>query len=245
MRGRGLVLTTAAAVVATLAGAPPAGATACTPTIWSATASNAVITATGKAASRVTVRAADSCSNYYYYSPGVWGVSVTAYNPGRDVTTGSLTLSAGTPADGTWTGYLTFSSKDSIGTWYLDVTASDNDGQVSSVREASLRLRRNTRVSLDARPEPVDRGAALRVSGHMSKLTAKLVYLDFRDAVVRIYFRRVGSSTKVLVTRTRTDDDGRYSVAVSARRAGRWYAYYPGSFPNTSRWSPSDLVRVR
>lgn len=244
MRQGRLVLVTAAAITAGLVGAPPASATACTPSIVSATASNAVITATGKAASRVTVRAADSCNNYYYGQPGVWGVSITAYNPGRDVVTGSLNLAAGTSADGTWTGYLLFTSKDSIGTWYLDVTANDYDGQATSVREASMRLRRNTRVSLDARPEPVERGATLRVRGHVSKLTAKLVYADFGGAVVRVYFQRAGGSRKVLVTRTRTDRDGRYFVAVIARRPGRWYAYFPGNFANTSRWSRGDLVRI-
>ena len=234
----GLGLMAASGVVT----AAPASATVCTPTIISASASNAVITETGQAASRVTVRAADSCSTWS--QPGVWGVTVNAYNPGRDVASAWLDRSSGTATDGTWTGFLTFTSKDALGTWYVDVTASDSDGSVSSVREASMTLRRNTRVSADARPEPVDRNGTLRVQGRVTKLTTKLEYVAYRDAVVRVYFKRAGTTTKVLKGKTRTDSRGRYAMSFTARRSGTWYAYLPGSFANSSRWSTGDLVRI-
>ena len=174
----------------------------------------------------------------------MWGVNVDAYNPGRDVTATWLNLSSGTAKDGTWTGFLTFTSKDASGTWYLDVRVSDSDGSVTNVREASMKLRRNTRVSADARPEPVERNGTLRVQGRVTKLTAKLEYVAYRDAVVRVYFKRAGTTTKVLKGKTRTNSRGRYSMAVTARRAGTWYAYFPGSFANTSRWSTGDVVRI-
>ena len=239
--GIGLGLMAASGVVT----AVPASATVCTPTIISATASNAVITETGKAAARVTVRAADSCAGNPWSTPGVWSVTVNAYNPGKDVAGAWLSLSSGTARDGTWTGFLTFTKKDAIGTWYIDVSAQDSDGTVSSVRETSMKLRRNTRVSADAAPEPVERGAGLRVRGRVFKLTAKMEYVAYRDAVVRVYFKRAGQTTKVLKGKTRTDSRGRYAMSFTAKRSGTWYAYFPGSFANTSRWSTGDLVRIR
>ena len=78
---------------------------------------------------------------------------------------------------------MRFSLKDTVGTWYFDAMADDFDGRVTSVREASLRLRRRATVLLDARTEPIDRGSSLLGRCHVSKLTTKLVYADLLEAL--------------------------------------------------------------
>ena len=131
-----------------------------------------------------------------------------------------------------------------MGTWYVNLAGRDADQQVVSLHEDSFKLRRNTKVSANATPEPVERGEEVRVAGHVRKLTLKLQYVDFRDAVVRIYFQRAGRTTKTFMGKTHTNRDGRFTKSFTAQRSGRWYAYFPGSIAHTNRWSAADLVRL-
>ena len=82
------------------------------------------------------------------------------------------------------------------------------------------------------------------MSGRLQRLTFALDYVNWRHTDVRIYFQRAGRTTRNLVGIARTGRDGRYHATFTARRTGRWYAYFPGTTANTSKSRPGRRVAV-
>lgn len=227
-----------------LALVPPAAATTCSAVAFAQPVADVVISATGHAATLVSVSGYDNCS-YSGTGPGIRSVSINAVNPGRDAQRVDLSLAAGTQTHGVWQGTLQFDELSAVGTWYMSITATDDDQQVRSPREEAFRVRRATVLRSDARPEPAVRGHRLTVSGRLRGLSPALEYRPLRDRVVRIYFRREGQSDRVLMGSTRTNRYGRFVDAFEARRSGRWYAYFPGASAYAPRWSVGDRVWIR
>jgi hypothetical protein len=200
---------------------------------------NVVLTATGRASVRITVRAQEACS----YG-GAYDIVVTAENPGKDVVSTRLTNTSGDYLNSTWTGILAFDRKSNVGTYSVDVTAQAYSGPVTNVGVDTFRLRRNTLLSERARPGTVSRGGTIRLSGHLQRLTLGLDYVNWRHKDVRIYFQRAGRTTRTWVGTARTGRDGRFHTTVTAHHTGRWYAYFPGTTANTSRFSSGHRVVV-
>lgn len=222
-----------------------AEATTCAAVFLEPRVPNVVIKKTGRASVFVSVTGYDNCSSNPAYPPGIWSVVVTAVNPGLDVVETYLDLTSGTPRSGTWTGALHFDRRNNVGRWQVNVRGEDSDQQVVNLREDSFKLRRDTRLTVNASPEPAHQGSDIRVAGHLSRLKVNLKYADFRNRRIRIYFKPAGSQAKKLMGKTRTDRNGRFVKTFAAKRSGKWFAYFPGSLENTNRWSRPDRVAVR
>jgi hypothetical protein len=232
-----LVTTSALTVAGT-----PADASTCGPVLTGPSVPNVVLTATGRASVQISVRVQDACATPY---GGVYSVDVTAVNPGRDVVGTSLYNSSGNANDSIWTGVLSFDRKSNVGTWSVDVTARSSNEQVTNVGVDTFRLRRNTLLSAHAKPDSVSRGSTIRVSGRLQRLTLGLDYVNWRHQDVRIYFQRAGRTARNWVGTARTGRDGRYHATFTAHRTGRWYAYFPGTTANTSKFSAGHRVVVK
>jgi hypothetical protein len=222
-------------------GVGPADATTCGYVLTGPSIPDVVMPATGSASVPVTVRVRDMCASPL--TGGVFSVSVQAAISGKDVTTAYLQKASGDTFDSTWSGVLTFDRTSDVGTWAVDVTAISGL-IVTNVGVDTFRLRRDTQVRADARPDPVRRDGSIRVSGRLQRLTLGLDYVNWRNKDVRIYFQRAGRTARNWVGMARTGADGRFHATFTAHHTGRWYAYFPGTTANTSKFSAGQRVVV-
>jgi hypothetical protein len=236
----GLVAVLTATTLA--AGGTPASATTCDPVITGPDIPNVVLTTTGRAAVLVSVRVQQACVTSPF--DGIYGVNLTAQNPGQDVASTYLSHTSGTQADGTWSGTLSFDKTNNVGTWSVDVSAQSSTGQTTNVAVDTFRLRRNTLLHSRVGPATVQRGGSVRVSGRLQRLTVGLHYVSWRHKEVRIYFQRAGRTARTLVGTAQTGRGGRFHTSVTALHTGRWYAYFTGSTTNTSKFSAGHRVVV-
>ena len=231
--------------------APALAATECSVTTEVKHIPNVVLTTTGRAVVRVEVRVTQPCYAPDPFTYSYTNVVITAVNPGKDIVSPYMQRVSGTDRDGVWAGDLALTRTNNVGRWYVDATVTSHTGyypgtdtQTRNVRVTSFLLRRDTKVSELATPRPVQRGGALRLTGHVARLSVGLKWLDWPQKTVKIYFQRAGSDRRHLVTKTATNRHGRYRAVVTANRTGRWFAQVAGTSEYTVKWSPGVRVRA-
>ncbi|MBB6348910.1 5-hydroxyisourate hydrolase-like protein (transthyretin family) [Nonomuraea muscovyensis] len=115
-------------------------------------------------------------------------------------------------------------------------------GSVSDTDRVDVRRGdRDSRITgFDARPEPIDKGDRLRLSGTLQ--------VDGGHALpgqrVDILFKATGSSRWERVTGDVTGRDGRFWASATAQESGWWRAVYRGTRGVDGTSSGSDWVRV-
>ena len=161
-------------------------------------------------------------------------------------------LTSGTIYDGVWqaTYYLTTAHK--YGSWSVDVTAYDNgvnkverpDTGVFSVAAAPVVVptptptptptpaappaKRTTYLSVNASPEPAEKGATIKAKAKLRTSAGPLA-----GRAVSFYFRAKGSSTWSLRARGTTNSLGLVVKRFTARKTGDWQVRYAGSSTHT------------
>ncbi|MGW8364740.1 hypothetical protein ACWGK1_29795 [Streptomyces wedmorensis] len=136
------------------------------------------------------------------------------------------------------------------GTWKAAVWAESLDGtSYAEVHAAqTVRILRPTRLTTDAAPEPVAKGAALTVTGRFTAsdwLTGgQLAYPGRR---VLLEFRKAGTSAYTLVDTAYTDSTGKASLTLKAGVDGeyRWIEGPVFLLPTAPPTTASDAVDVR
>ncbi|MFC7649948.1 hypothetical protein ACFQX6_63635 [Streptosporangium lutulentum] len=99
-------------------------------------------------------------------------------------------------------------------------------------------------VDFGARPDPVTEGDRLSVGGRL-QLDTRHGWDGYRGQKVAILFRADGSSRWGQVGSDWTDHNGRFGVAVTARRSGDWRAEFRGGDGVKGSGSRTDHVTVR
>ncbi|TDB98815.1 hypothetical protein E1267_38345 [Nonomuraea longispora] len=133
---------------------------------------------------------------------------------------------------------------DSTGWWRAQFAATSAAGaSVSdSDRVDVKRSKLDSRISrFDARPEPVEKGDRLRLSGSLR--------IGDRGRVsgqrVEIFFKAAGSDRWTYVTSDRTSRHGRFDASATARSSGWWRAEYDGARGVKGTVSRPDYVTVK
>lgn len=149
-----------------------------------------------------------------------------------------------------WRFAVPFTSHDPEGKWRAVAVAFDKRGKRIAkdtsyfhVDVRKVRVKADTRLTLDASPSRVRKGKAVSLSG-------RLVYQQGRSwrAVNRekvdIYFRAAGTRAWKWVKSDRTDRWGKFSVKDRALRSGSYKAVFKGDRKLDKATSRTENVRV-
>jgi hypothetical protein len=254
-RMRRAKLVTAAAVAVTALSAAgavlvagPAQAAGCAPIIDKVVVSDVVIYASSASRAVVKVTAHDPCAGDEYTEPGIYGMTGDVYLSDGEkwgLYFNDSPTSTYTGASGAY-----FNKYSAIGRGSVSVEVMDSDINTTYRDGIPFFVRRNvTMASFNAAPEPVRKGAPIKVSGTISRLSVNSLgtakYVPYAGHSVDIYFRPLTSTKYTKVSTTLTTTAGSFARNVTATVDGCWKAYSVQTSYNVGRWSTADCVDVQ
>ncbi|MEU9439854.1 hypothetical protein AB0D42_02765 [Streptomyces sp. NPDC048304] len=132
------------------------------------------------------------------------------------------------------------------GVWQVNATVKANDGDYwIADHVAEFTVKRAAKLTTDASPEPVAKGAKLTVTGRLTRANWEdLKYHGFTGQSVKLQFRAAGAAHYRTVTTARTGDAGRLAAKVTAGSAGSWRWYFPGTTTTARVVSAGDAVAL-
>jgi hypothetical protein len=165
---------------------------------------------------------------------------------GRGIT---LSRTAGTAKDGTWTKQITMKRSDPVGTWQVRAFAQDGEGNMSDVDKvvATFGLKDATRfTSFNVGPEPATVGGKLTLAGRLQRYVPGTGWIAYSGKTVRLEFRAAGTTAYVPVVTRKTNSTGSFatSSATTVTGSGSWRMVFPGSSTRAPSTSGSDTVLV-
>lgn len=141
---------------------------------------------------------------------------------------------SGTAGDGVWRGTALLDQQDWGGRYTIEVAATDGTSKdpyyaFTTARSAgALKVRRSARLTVAAKPQPLPKGAKLRVYGQLLVLGAKNKYVPLKRQEIEIWFRPKGKKA-VRIAVVTTNSKGRYSRIFKAKVDGSVAARYKGT----------------
>ncbi|MGI5451613.1 calcium-binding protein [Streptomyces sp. CA-249302] len=133
------------------------------------------------------------------------------------------------------------------GTWSVDTLVDANDGgSAFASGVGTFGLKRAARLTVNASPEPVAKGAKITVTGKLVRANWDTYrYAGYAGRAVKLQFRPKGSSTYTTVATVNTNSTGNLSTTVKAVRDGYWRWNFTGSTTTGPAKAPGDYVDVR
>jgi hypothetical protein len=133
------------------------------------------------------------------------------------------------------------------GTWSVDALVDANDGDsVYAPGAGSFGLKRAARLTVNAAPEPVAKGAWITVTGKLVRANWDTYrYVGYTGQAVKLQFRPKGSSTYTTVATVNTDNTGTLRTKVKAARDGYWRWNFTGTTTTGPAKATGDYVDVR
>jgi 5-hydroxyisourate hydrolase-like protein (transthyretin family) len=104
-----------------------------------------------------------------------------------------------------------------------------------------------SKLTVNAGPEPVAKGARLTVDGRLTRATsdAATTFTGYASQPVKLQFRKTGSSTYTTIKTVRTDATGRLSTTTTANATGYWRWSYAGNDTVASVNATADGVSLK
>ncbi|HEX6075454.1 MAG TPA: hypothetical protein VFZ32_09355 [Micromonosporaceae bacterium] len=185
------------------------------------------------------VRAAD----FYLYGPAAGFTG-----PG-----GAITCTASSATQSRCTGSFTVDPRvdlydnDQAGTWYVAAQVEANDGDfVTSEQAGTFKLQRYSKLTANASPEPVAKGATVTVTGKLTRANWETRnYTGYSSQSVRLQFRLAGGSTYSDVKTVTSSTTGGLSTTTTASVDGCWRWYFAGTTTTPPVTSAGDCVDVQ
>ncbi|PWI12793.1 calcium-binding protein [Streptomyces sp. Act143] len=133
------------------------------------------------------------------------------------------------------------------GTWAVDALVDAVDGDtVFAPGAGSFALKRAARLTVNAAPEPVAKGARITVTGKLVRANWDTYrYAGYAGRAVKLQFRPKGSSTYTTVATVNTSSTGTLRTTVKAVRDGYWRWNFTGSTTTGPAKAAGDYVEVR
>ncbi|KOG38131.1 hypothetical protein AQJ84_13675 [Streptomyces resistomycificus] len=133
------------------------------------------------------------------------------------------------------------------GVWQVNATVKANDGDYwISDHIAEYKVKRASRLTTDATPEPVAKGAQLTVNGKLTRANwENLEYHGFTGQSVKLQYRPAGGAHYSTVKTVKTGTHGRLSTKVTVTKAGSWRWYFPGTTTTARIVSAGDAVVLK
>lgn len=171
------------------------------------------------------------------------GVGVDLRKPGGALVDGVRFAQVGSTA--TYRGTVKICGKYTPGTYRADVygavadTDDHSDIEFTNKVTKTISLKRPSKLTLNAAPEPVVKGKKLTAKG-----TLKVDGKALAGLKVKIYFKPAGATAFVYKGVATTNAKGVYSKAFTATKTGTWKAVYAGGAARDTA-SASDAVKVK
>ncbi|MER7690907.1 calcium-binding protein [Streptomyces sp. NPDC097610] len=133
------------------------------------------------------------------------------------------------------------------GTWSVDALGDANDGDsVFAPGVGSFGLKRAARLTVNASPEPVAKGAGITVTGKLERANWDTYrYAGYAGQAAKLQFRPKGSSTYTTVATVNTSSTGTLRTTVKAVKDGYWRWNFTGTTTTGPAKAPGDYVDVR
>ncbi|MFE0674803.1 calcium-binding protein [Streptomyces sp. NPDC058867] len=133
------------------------------------------------------------------------------------------------------------------GTWSVDALVDAHDGaSVFAPGVASFALKRAARLTVNAAPEPVAKGAAITVTGKLVRANWDTYrYAGYTGRAVKLQFRPKGSDTYTTVATVNTNGTGNLRATVKAVKDGYWRWNFGGTTTTGPAKAAGDYVDVR
>ncbi|MFI7413973.1 calcium-binding protein [Streptomyces sp. NPDC049627] len=133
------------------------------------------------------------------------------------------------------------------GTWSVDALVDAHDGDsVFAPGVGSFRLKRAARLTVNASPEPVAKGARITVTGKLVRANWDTYrYAGYADQAVTLQFRPKDSSTYTTVATLHTSSTGTLRTTVKAVKDGYWRWNFTGTNTTGPAKATGDYVDVR
>ncbi|MFF5157856.1 calcium-binding protein [Streptomyces sp. NPDC000348] len=133
------------------------------------------------------------------------------------------------------------------GTWSVDALVdADDGGSVFAPGVRSFGLKRAARLTVNASPEPVAKGARITVTGKLVRANWDTYrYAGYAGRAVKLQFRPKGSSTYTTVATVNTSDTGTLRATVEAVKDGYWRWSFTGTHTTGPAKAAGDYVDVR
>lgn len=155
-----------------------------------------------------------------------------------------------------WTATYYLPNYSQVGKWWLGVSAwadwANGDWDTYDKEfQQSFNVQRPSKLTLNATPEPVDKGDRVTVTGRLQLLRFKYEYAgsgaywsNLSSQKVKLYFDPTGSEPRRYVTTVTTNSSGVYSWTWKASRTGIWSAEYAGTASRAFVKSAGDKIVV-
>ncbi|MFG2266381.1 calcium-binding protein [Streptomyces sp. NPDC048720] len=133
------------------------------------------------------------------------------------------------------------------GTWTVDALVDTGDGDsVFAPGVGSFSLKRAARLTVDASPEPVAKGARITITGKLVRANWDTYrYAGYAGQAVTLQFRPKNSSTYTTVATVHTSGTGTLRTTAKAVKDGYWRWNFPGTHTTGPAKAAGDYVDVR
>ncbi|CCK25011.1 putative secreted protein [Streptomyces davaonensis JCM 4913] len=133
------------------------------------------------------------------------------------------------------------------GTWKVDALVDTHDGEsVFAPGVATFGLKRAARLTVNAAPEPVAKGASITVTGKLVRANWDTYrYAGYTGQAVKLQFRPEGSDTYTTVATVTTNSTGNLHAKVKAVKDGYWRWNFTGTTTTGPAKATGDYVDVR
>ncbi|MEV3873351.1 calcium-binding protein [Streptomyces sp. NPDC049906] len=132
------------------------------------------------------------------------------------------------------------------GPWKLAGQVLGRDGSATLGEQGTLHIKRAAKLTADASPEPVRRGADLTVTGALTRADwDRNRYGGFTSNAVKLQFKKDGATAWTTVRTVRADARGTLRTTVKATTDGTYRYQYGGSRTTGPAASGGDRVDVR
>jgi hypothetical protein len=133
------------------------------------------------------------------------------------------------------------------GTWKVRASASGNDWDyVSKDVAATVKVRRYSKLTVNASPEPVKKGKTLSVTGKLTRANWETYkYVGYTAQPVKLQFREKGTNTYTTVKTVTTGTGGALKTTVKAATDGYWRLSFAGTSTTGTATVTADYVDVQ
>ncbi|MGW6024276.1 hypothetical protein [Streptomyces sp. NPDC055099] len=107
-------------------------------------------------------------------------------------------------------------------------------------------VKRNSRLSVNAAPEPVSQGKTITVTGKVTRANWETKkYVSYGSRLVSLQFKPSGASSYTTVKKVNANGSGALKTTVKASKTGAWRWVYYGNTTTGPSTSAADNVVVR
>jgi hypothetical protein len=127
----------------------------------------------------------------------------------------------------------------------LDISSKDHD-VITQNWPDKFYVKRYAKLTTDASPEPVSKGATLTVTGKLSRANwDDNAYHGYTNQSVKLQFRKAGTSTYTTVKTVTTSSTGTLRTTVAASTDGYWRYAFAGTTTTASAKAAGDYVDTK